>query len=459
MKHESIKRLKVALEAFVRESCQIVSKLPLFYGGYVTAKLIEDEITGARWDITPDMRASIPTLLYHFIHNAGPLASSDLVIEALRDDPELSAKLAIPVEESEWLISEKHLRGDIWNAVLGPYLEKCWLKHRSFSFDQQIFDEVFEETVADIEAPGVETEVHLSPIMGVRMAGGPVELAPGLRLRPIKAKDVETWLSRSWLLAGEPLKTTDVYRLQCAVEATYHRTREYFSVGNLLDKMKSSEEETETIHKVLGALRLLTNRRMHIAFTQKSGRGLLERTLEIILPPTPQPTILPSQFVTVDQAAEERLIKTWKMLGDSSVAADIDLPFRRWYGAADRLNDADRLIDYWVGLESLFSPDSTQEVRFRVSLRIAAFLGESPDEWEAIYNEMRHSYDWRSKVVHGGSPREHKKLEKQGTLSASARKTREYLRASLLKLLDSDQPLSIKPGESEIKLLRRLGAS
>src|SRR3712207_8144744 len=92
--------------------------------------------------------------------------------------------------------------------------------------------------------------------MGVRMAGGPVELAPGLRLRPITAKDVETWLSRSWLLAGEPLKTTDVYRLQCAVETTYRRTREYFSVGNLLDRMKTSEKETETINKDRKSTRL-----------------------------------------------------------------------------------------------------------------------------------------------------------------------------------------------------------
>lgn len=457
MNQESIQRLKSALETFVKEACQVISGIQLFYGGHMRARYVEEEVIGPHWLTQQEMRISIPALQSQFIRGSGPLASSDLVIDVLRSDPDLSTKLATPLEESEWLISEKRLRSDIWNAVLGPYLEKCLPRHSRAIFDGQVFDEVFEETIADVRAPGVETEVHLSPIANLRLTEPSIELEPGLKLRQLSAEDVEMWMNHSWLLPGQHLNLTDFIRVQCAVEATYHRSHDHFAVEGLLEKMRTSEEETERTRKVLGALRLLTNQRMHIAFTQKSRRGLLKRGLDIVLPQTPRPSTLAATFITLDSATSERLIKLWEGIQTSSVSGDVALPFSRWYGAADRLSDEDKLIDYWVGLESLFSPDSTQEVRFRVSLRIAAYLGETPDEWETIYDEMRHSYDWRSKVVHGGGLGDRRKLEKQGSLSAATAKTREYLRAAILKLLESDQSLSIKPGESEIKMLRRLG--
>lgn len=110
----------------------------------------------------------------------------------------------------------------------------------------------------------------------------------------------------------------------------------------------------------------------------------------------------------------------------------------------------------WIGFESLFSPDSTQEVKFRASLRIAAYLGETSEERENVYQEMRHSYDWRSAVVHGTNPDAQKKLDRRGTLQVMSGKTRAHLRRALLKLLKSDEPLKIVPKESELLLLRRL---
>jgi len=360
------------------------------------------------------------------------------------------------LEESEWVVSLKSLRGAIWDAVLGPYLEQCWLQHGSVIFDEQILDQVFQKTVAEIEAPGVETEIILCPVPRLKLVGGPVGFAPGLRIRPLEAEDVEIWLNPSWHWYGQPLGVGDYLHTQCAIEAIYHRPPQYYAVDTLLNRIQLDKEEADKISKVLGALRLLTDAPLNVAFTQKTQRGLLRHRREISYPQTPRPSQF-QRWVEVNQEAGVKLLNLWNRLQQGDVAEDVELPFRRWYGATDRLDDADRLIDYWVGLEALFSPDSTQEVKFRSSLRIAAYLGETPDEWETIYSEMRHSYDWRSTVVHGGSHREHKKLDKRGDLRTMTAKTRAYLRQAILKLLTSDEPLSIKPGESEIKLLRRLG--
>jgi hypothetical protein len=360
------------------------------------------------------------------------------------------------LEESEWVVSLKSLRGAIWGAVLGPYLERCWLQHGGVIFDEQIFDQVFEKTVADIEAPGVETEITLCPIPRLKLVGAAVDLAPGLRIRPLKAEDVDVWLNPSWHWYGQPLAVGDYLHTQCAIEAVHHRPPNHYAVENLFNNMQLGKEEAGEISKALGVLRLLTDASLNVAFTQKIQHGLLRHRQEISYPQTPRPSQF-ERWVVLDQEAGHTLLNLWNRLQAGDVAEEVELPFRRWYGATDRLDDADRLIDYWVGLEALFSPDSTQEVKFRASLRIAAYLGETPDQWESIYGEMRHSYDWRSTVVHGGSHKEQKKLDKRGDLRTVTAKTRAYLRRAILKLLESDESLSIKPGESEIKLLRRLG--
>jgi hypothetical protein len=158
----------------------------------------------------------------------------------------------------------------------------------------------------------------------------------------------------------------------------------------------------------------------------------------------------------MDEQLVSEIVAVWNRLQETNVAKELDLSFTRWFGAGDRLHDADRLIDYWIGFESLFSPDSTQEVKFRASLRIAAYLGETFDERKTIYEDMRLSYDWRSAVVHGNKPETQKKLNNRGTLQITSGRTRAYLRKALLKLLKSEESLRIDPKESELLLLQRL---
>jgi hypothetical protein len=448
--------LKGALKAFVQESCTVISGMTLYTKGYFRAQYVDDEVIGPRWETSTETRLSLPTVQDDYFNKVRIVPTSLLTVGVLRNSPRLAAKLAVPLEESEWVISERSLRAALWDAVLEPYLERCWLKHAGVTFDDQVFDQVFEETVADVEAPGVETEINLCPVAGLKMTGAPLELSPGIRLRPLEAEDIEPWLNSSWHFFGQRPEVGDFLRAQCAIEVTHHREPGHYSMENVVNLMKLKDDpEARVIANALGALRLLTNASLSIAFIQRAQRSLLRHRLEISYPQTPRPSKFLQRSV-IDEAAGAELVELWGRMRAGAVAGEVDLPFRRWSGAADRLDDADRLIDYWVGLEALFSPDSTQEVKFRVALRIAAYLGESPDACEAIYQEMRHSYDWRSTVVHGGKLKEQKKLDKRGTLQAVTAKTRAYLRQAILKLLTSDQQLSIKPAESEIALLRRL---
>ena len=116
----------------------------------------------------------------------------------------------------------------------------------------------------------------------------------------------------------------------------------------------------------------------------------------------------------------------------------------RLYEVMRHKDPADRLIDAWIALESLFLSDNTAELKFRAAMRIAGF-SDSPDSL-AVYDFVRRSYDMRSKLVHGGLP-------KLAILKETADGTVSLARRSLLRVLESPQPFD--PADIERAILSK----
>lgn len=108
------------------------------------------------------------------------------------------------------------------------------------------------------------------------------------------------------------------------------------------------------------------------------------------------------------------------------------LAVRRFNLANDRASDEDRLLDYWIAFETLFAPDSTQEIRFRAALRIARFVGQLREDRERLFEELKASYNLRSDVIHGGLPASKRRA---GTPEVVGQ-TRTILREALRLWLD-----------------------
>lgn len=452
--------LKSALMFFVKEACSLLSKIVIPVSPWQRVIFKDEPPIGWHWGTETEQRPDMFSLAWYFVRDTPPLISSAVLLKVLQDDPELSVKFHPERDDpADWL-GGKYLKNDVWNALLGPYVEECLKLHGQLVFDQAIFHKIFAETIADIQSPGVSTETHLIPIGKIFLSQTePVELERGLRLRQLTTKEIENWLNRTWQ-QDKKLRIEEFSGLQCAIEITYHRTREDFSIERSVDRMlkelQEPERELNIVDKLLGLLRLMTNQSPYVALTQVSRRSLLERSVSISLPMTPRHSQFNFMRDTVDSAVAERLIKLWGILNKGIAVQNFDLAFRRWSQATDRLNDVDKLIDYWIGLEALFMPEANAELSFRASLRVAAFLGHSPDQWEKIYRDIRHSYNWRSAVVHGSSSSK-AKLNKEEPLPAVTMKTGGYLRSALLRLLESNEPVKVQPGESEIEFLRRLG--
>lgn len=108
------------------------------------------------------------------------------------------------------------------------------------------------------------------------------------------------------------------------------------------------------------------------------------------------------------------------------------LAVRRLDDSYHRKRPDDRLIDYWVALETLFLQVNEGELRYRAALSIARFLGDSQADRLDIFKDVKASYDLRSKLVHGVV----KPIDK---LAEIEKRTGELLRKALLRCIPSQK--------------------
>ena len=74
----------------------------------------------------------------------------------------------------------------------------------------------------------------------------------------------------------------------------------------------------------------------------------------------------------------------------------------RWRKSKTYQNSEDKLIDLCIAFESLYLPDIKDELKFRLSVRAAWFLGENKDDRKRLLTVFKKIYDCRSTIVHGG---------------------------------------------------------
>ena len=60
-----------------------------------------------------------------------------------------------------------------------------------------------------------------------------------------------------------------------------------------------------------------------------------------------------------------------------------------------------RYLNLWLALECLFGPEDSREITYRISQRIGMFLGRNRTEARNVFDRVKKSYGWRSKIVHG----------------------------------------------------------
>ena len=87
---------------------------------------------------------------------------------------------------------------------------------------------------------------------------------------------------------------------------------------------------------------------------------------------------------------------------DEKILPRLEVPIKRWVKSKTQQSLVDSFIDLGITLESLYLDRRTEELGFRLRLRVALFLKESTEERQALVNDVRKIYGCRSQAVHQG---------------------------------------------------------
>lgn len=424
-------QFREALRAFLKESCEFLASQPSELREWIRIVREDGGRTSFPVELRPDFSQGL--LQFLLLFDKTQSAAFDRLIDIVRQDARLSSVLLVdagdkPIEE------EKTQRWWLKNMLAGRFVNAYVNRTKGFQFAEKAFGELFDDVRREIESLDI-TVTELSPLINVEIESAQIQIQPGIRLRQISTSELEEWLNTNSLDPSQPLASHQLVRLQCSLEVVYQQNR------------LAAPGFSEKGSRLITAMRLITDGFPRAAFTRTSPSSFV--TPGYSMTSWGPLTIRFGPSVRITKSQEPELIKLYDCLGSSPNLSVARLALLRWNSAGDRLTEEDKLIDYWIALESLFVPDATQELSYRAALRIAAFLGSNGPERRRIYEEMKDSYRLRSEIVHGSIRKKRKKL----TVSELTGLTRSYLSRSLLKILDSNQRFDAK--KLEILLLAK----
>ena len=120
---------------------------------------------------------------------------------------------------------------------------------------------------------------------------------------------------------------------------------------------------------------------------------------------SPRPSFAFLEYVEISNAQVHKakhLYERWANL-DPGVRKALQTPIDRWVKSKISMDPIDRMIDLGIALESLYLPNSREQLSFTFRLRAAWYLGKDREERKSLLAEFKRIYDWRSHAVHQGS--------------------------------------------------------
>ena len=440
---ESIESLRQALRALVQEVCDHLKDVEIPVREWT--RLVREE---GRTTFPNEQCKDLPALVSHIIHQdiLDKLPTFGCVVQLIRRDPALAENLLVdgagnPIDDTEGQYSL------LKSCFIFPFLREYLGQSREVSFSDDLFHSLFHLISTEMQEAMAIVKLVV-PLINIRVPIGDVELERKLRLRNLSTDELEIWINRGFELPIASYRLSEIY---CAIELDFeHRWPGDLELSRMKDGIIKRGEITDG---VLNALRLLTGADIFIAFSEERYQGLLWRLRRRSCGVSWGPTYrLQRETFVLDANGAKQLKTLWQSLVDGPNKDKVQLPLKRLGDTTERLSTEDKLIDYWIALESLFAPEVASEIRYRAALRIASFLGEGEERTE-IYKDIGLSYDFRSAVVHGNRKQLANLERRKAKLVDIAVKTRGYLRRALLKILESDEVFD--PQKIEHGLLSR----
>ncbi len=273
---------------------------------------------------------------------------------------------------------------------------------------------------------------RLSPLVNMRLIATEYQADPGVKIRALTPEDIEIWLNRNysaWSTGDRPSPINQLNRLWCAVEVEYQRP--FFDTAGADDTARERAEE------VLTALRLVGDGDTYPAFHEMRVR---DRIRPFVFVGRQASLIFGTEPFFAGLRTMLHFRRILHAMRTSPNAAKTSVALRRWTSATERTRPDDRLLDYWIGLESLLLGRHAQFKQRTAAVRGVVLLSADQAERDAVADQFYDSYDCRSAIMHGDA---------QGLarydVAQEAATTRELLKRCLLTILEGPKydPVSL----------------
>lgn len=271
--------------------------------------------------------------------------------------------------------------------------------------DSEAFDKAFDAWREDLFRVS-EERVQLSPLVGFLCDGEAIQMTPSLALRPLTSDELAFCL-RARLIDGihstDGVTPNEDSRWCVAGRLTADRVLVASDADPALPRLwaewnRQVQEVDEAADDVVVSLRLYGSGDVRFGgrITPSGGGSVISPTRR--LRPEGDPQILGR-----DELGEVKHL--WESLTSESVrrSTALQASLRRFEFALDRSLDEDQVIDLMIAAESWFLGGDKGELSFRLALNAANFMRVARRK-RPTFEFIKHAYQVRSKIVHGGKP-------------------------------------------------------
>ena len=281
------------------------------------------------------------------------------------------------------------------NRILYHMLEKQIKRYDpTKKFDNESFDKSYD----NIEKFFYNDKIPIASKIPIKdfQANSTIDFGNDIRIRPITQdeKDFFQNVENFGMLGHSEYNFTHVIEQIFFVDKI---------IGEPSEIQKTQFNNFEMLEKLINALRLFKKGKFQYVFSEttsaldfpETGITYSERPIRL--------SRFPSSTYTLSDKEIPELRKFWKFFISSRyhLSKPIDLAIRRFNFAYDRTNEEDQIIDYLIAYESLFFKNEKQELREKISRRVATLLENNFEKRKILAHEIKDIYDKRSSIVHG----------------------------------------------------------
>ena len=310
--------------------------------------------------------------------------------------------------------------------LIESILQQMVMRKGSVTFDEGTFDEAYEYIESSLYASDVHFEM-VAPFALARFERLPINLGPDLVIENMSEEEASLTLNAGFLAPMTGLTGSTVLRNRAAVKHRYSLPKRVSPATDQDDddNGESHQEVMELFEKSqrIGEAVLCALRLVHHGVFSIPGAVHLARTwfdedegprIEFLQGSSRQ-SLMTATFSAkaCDEiefffnALQETRVKKHRGLVQAS---------RRFGYAMENHREEDRIVDVMIAAEALFLSDAGSaqdrgELKYRLSLRAAYFMGKDADERTKIFKFMKAAYDARSTIAHGGQPSSFRDLE------------------------------------------------